>query len=127
MGETVTGVSRFVAGFSGSPSSPRGRCRSGRSCPARFGLIGVTELVGENPEAGSQNLGTALVAIPAAALGTPLGTMIVRAVGIAMRMRIVKGSRARHARERGRLAAMDAQCCVHTPETPARTIDALRA
>jgi len=46
--------------------------------------------VGENPEAGSQHLVTALVAIPAVALGILVGTMVVRAVRIAMRTRIVK-------------------------------------
>jgi uncharacterized membrane protein YjjB (DUF3815 family) len=57
--------------------------------PGTIGLIGITELVGENPEAGSQNLGTALVAIPAVALGILVGTMVVRAVRIAMRTHIV--------------------------------------
>jgi uncharacterized membrane protein YjjB (DUF3815 family) len=52
--------------------------------PGTIGLIGITELVGENPEAGSQNLGTALVAIPAMALGILVGAMTVRAVGIAV-------------------------------------------
>ncbi|MGZ6575252.1 MAG: hypothetical protein ACXVHX_24405 [Solirubrobacteraceae bacterium] len=58
--------------------------------PGTIGLIGITELVGENPEAGSQNLGTALVAIPAVALGILVRTMVVRAVRIAMRTHIVK-------------------------------------
>jgi hypothetical protein len=38
----------------------------------------------------SQTLGTALVAIPAVALGILVGTMVVRAVRIAMRTHIVK-------------------------------------
>ena len=58
--------------------------------PGTIGLIGITELVGENPEAGSQNLGTALVAIPAVALGILVGTMVVRAVRLAMRTHIVR-------------------------------------
>ena len=58
--------------------------------PGTIGLIGITELVGENPEAGSQNLGTALVTTPAVALGILVGTMVVRAVRIAMRTHIVR-------------------------------------
>ena len=58
--------------------------------PGTIGLIGITELVGDNPEAGSENLGTALVAIPAVALGILVGTMVVRAARIAMRTDIVK-------------------------------------
>jgi uncharacterized membrane protein YjjB (DUF3815 family) len=58
--------------------------------PGTIGLIGITELVGENPEAGSQNLGTALVAIPAVALGILVGTMFVRAGRVAMRTHILK-------------------------------------
>jgi uncharacterized membrane protein YjjP (DUF1212 family) len=58
--------------------------------PGTIGLIGITELVGNNAEAGSQNLGTALVAIPAVALGILVGTMVVRAVRIATRTRIVQ-------------------------------------
>ena len=58
--------------------------------PGTIGLIGITELVGENPEAGSQNLGTALVTTPAVALGILVGTMVVRAVRIAMRTLIVR-------------------------------------
>jgi hypothetical protein len=44
----------------------------------------------QNPEAGSQNLKTALVAIPAVARGILVGTMVVRAVRIAMWTHIVK-------------------------------------
>ena len=58
--------------------------------PGTIGLIGITELVGDNREAGWQNLGTALVAIPAVALGILVGTMVVRAVRIAMRTHLVK-------------------------------------
>jgi uncharacterized membrane protein YjjB (DUF3815 family) len=58
--------------------------------PGTIGLIGITELVGDNAEAASQNLGTALVAIPAVALGILVGTMVVRAVRIATRTRIVQ-------------------------------------
>jgi len=58
--------------------------------PGTLGLIGITELVGENPEAGTQNLSTALVAIPAVALGILVGTMVVRAARIAMRTDIAK-------------------------------------
>ena len=43
---------------------------------------------GSRPPA--QNLGTALVAIPAVALGILVGTLVVRAVRIAVRMHIVK-------------------------------------
>jgi hypothetical protein len=44
------------------------------------GTIGITEIVGDNTEAGTENLATALAAIPAVALGILVGTMIVRAV-----------------------------------------------
>jgi uncharacterized membrane protein YjjB (DUF3815 family) len=47
--------------------------------PGTIGLIGVTELVGDNAELGSANLGAALAAIPSVALGILVGTMIVRA------------------------------------------------
>jgi uncharacterized membrane protein YjjP (DUF1212 family) len=47
--------------------------------PGTLGLIGVTEIVGEHHEAGSENLGSALVSIPSVALGILVGTMIVRA------------------------------------------------
>jgi uncharacterized membrane protein YjjP (DUF1212 family) len=57
--------------------------------PGTIGLIGITELVGDNAEAGSANLGTALVSIPAVALGILVGTMIVRAGRTATRSPIV--------------------------------------
>ena len=85
--------------------------------PGTIGLIGITELVGDEPRRpGRQNLGTALVAIPAVALGILVGTMVVRAVRIAMRTHIVRRrpSLPRSMKE-GRLATVDAQCCVHTP------------
>jgi uncharacterized membrane protein YjjB (DUF3815 family) len=48
--------------------------------PGTIGLIGITELVGDNAEAGSENLATALTSIPSVALGILVGTMIVRVV-----------------------------------------------
>ncbi len=57
--------------------------------PGTIGLIGITEIVGQNAEAGSANLGAALVSIPAVALGILVGTMIVRAVRIAGRTPVV--------------------------------------
>lgn len=53
--------------------------------PGTIGLIGVTELVGDNAEQGSANLAAALVSIPSVALGILVGTMIVRASAIAAR------------------------------------------
>ena len=47
--------------------------------PGTIGLIGVAELVGDNRQAGSENLATALVSIPSVALGILVGTMFVRA------------------------------------------------
>jgi uncharacterized membrane protein YjjB (DUF3815 family) len=47
--------------------------------PGAIGLIGVTELVGENADAGSENFVNALVSVPSIALGILVGTMIVRA------------------------------------------------
>jgi uncharacterized membrane protein YjjP (DUF1212 family) len=47
--------------------------------PGTLGLIGITELVGKDPEHGFANLIAALAAIPAIALGVLFGTMIVRA------------------------------------------------
>jgi uncharacterized membrane protein YjjP (DUF1212 family) len=58
--------------------------------PGTLGLIGITELVGDNTDAGSQNLGSALVAIPAVALGILVGTMVVRAGRIATRAPVVR-------------------------------------
>jgi uncharacterized membrane protein YjjB (DUF3815 family) len=53
--------------------------------PGTIGLIGITELVGNNAEAGSANLGAALAAIPSVALGILVGTMIVRAARVVSR------------------------------------------
>ena len=47
--------------------------------PGTIGLIGITEIVGDNHEAGTENLANALAAIPAVALGILVGTMVVRA------------------------------------------------
>jgi uncharacterized membrane protein YjjP (DUF1212 family) len=58
--------------------------------PGTIGLIGITEIVGDNSHAGSENLGTALVSIPAVALGILVGTMIVRAARIATRAPVVR-------------------------------------
>jgi uncharacterized membrane protein YjjP (DUF1212 family) len=54
--------------------------------PGAIGLIGITEIVGENAEAGSENFLGALVSVPSIALGILVGTMIVRASG-ALRLR----------------------------------------
>jgi uncharacterized membrane protein YjjP (DUF1212 family) len=54
--------------------------------PGAIGLIGITEIVGENAEAGSENFLSALVSVPSIALGILVGTMIVRASG-ALRLR----------------------------------------
>jgi uncharacterized membrane protein YjjB (DUF3815 family) len=53
--------------------------------PGTIGLIGITELVGNNAEAGAANLGAALAAIPSVALGILVGTMIVRAARVVSR------------------------------------------
>jgi uncharacterized membrane protein YjjB (DUF3815 family) len=53
--------------------------------PGTIGLIGITELVGNNVEAESVNLGTALAAIPSVALGILVGMMIVRAARVVIR------------------------------------------
>ena len=45
----------------------------------------MTEIVGDNRDAGSENLATALAAIPSVALGILAGTMIVRAARAATR------------------------------------------
>ena len=47
--------------------------------PGAIGLIGITEIVGERVDAGSENFLSALVSIPAIALGILVGTTIVRA------------------------------------------------
>jgi uncharacterized membrane protein YjjB (DUF3815 family) len=64
--------------------------------PGTLGLIGMTEIVGDNRDAGSENLATALAAIPSVALGILVGTMIVRAARAATRhdsRRTLSGSR----------------------------------
>jgi uncharacterized membrane protein YjjP (DUF1212 family) len=65
--------------------------------PGTLGLIGITEIVGDNRDAGAENLATALAAIPSVALGILLGTMIVRAARAATRhddsRRFLSGSR----------------------------------
>jgi uncharacterized membrane protein YjjP (DUF1212 family) len=48
--------------------------------PGAIGLIGITEIVGDNADAGSANFGRALVSIPAVALGILVGTMVTRLV-----------------------------------------------
>ena len=47
--------------------------------PGAIGLIGITEIVGDNAEAGFENFLRALVSIPSIALGILVGTMVVRA------------------------------------------------
>jgi uncharacterized membrane protein YjjB (DUF3815 family) len=47
--------------------------------PGAIGLIGITEIVGDNADAGSANFQRALISIPAVALGILVGTMVVRA------------------------------------------------
>jgi uncharacterized membrane protein YjjP (DUF1212 family) len=47
--------------------------------PGAIGLIGITEIVGENADAGTDNFLGALVSIPLVALGILVGTMILRA------------------------------------------------
>ena len=58
--------------------------------PGAIGLIGITEIVGENAEAGRENFVGALVSIPSVALGILVGTMIVRA-GRAARVAVTQG------------------------------------
>jgi uncharacterized membrane protein YjjB (DUF3815 family) len=57
--------------------------------PGAIGLIGVTEIVGDNAEAGTENFLRALVSIPAVALGVLVGTMAVRAARPLGRARVV--------------------------------------
>ena len=47
--------------------------------PGAIGLIGITEIVGDNAEAGFENFLRALVSVPSIALGILVGTMVVRA------------------------------------------------
>jgi uncharacterized membrane protein YjjB (DUF3815 family) len=58
--------------------------------PGTIGLIGITEIVGDNAHLGVENLGTALAGIPSVALGILVGTMVVRAVRI-MRTSMMRG------------------------------------
>jgi uncharacterized membrane protein YjjP (DUF1212 family) len=50
--------------------------------PGAIGLIGITEIVGENADAGSENFVRALVSVPSIALGVLVGTMVVRAATV---------------------------------------------
>jgi uncharacterized membrane protein YjjB (DUF3815 family) len=50
--------------------------------PGTIGLIGITEIVGNNAQHGTQNVAAALTSIPSVALGILVGTMVVRAVRI---------------------------------------------
>jgi uncharacterized membrane protein YjjP (DUF1212 family) len=52
--------------------------------PGAIGLIGITEIVGDNADAGSPNFVRALVSIPAVALGILVGTMVTRLAGRAL-------------------------------------------
>ena len=53
--------------------------------PGTIGLIGIAELVGDTPGAGTENFLSALVATASVALGILAGTLIVRAARIAWR------------------------------------------
>lgn len=53
--------------------------------PGTIGLIGITELVGNNSHEGSQHLVEALASIPSVALGILAGTLVVRGIRIASR------------------------------------------
>jgi uncharacterized membrane protein YjjP (DUF1212 family) len=57
--------------------------------PGAIGLIGITEIVGENAEAGTTNFMRALVSIPSVALGILLGTMVVRGLSMVARRRMI--------------------------------------
>ena len=59
--------------------------------PGTLGLIGITEIVGDNTEAGSANLTEALAAIPSVALGILVGTMLMRALRIVVHERSAAG------------------------------------
>lgn len=56
--------------------------------PGTIGLIGVTELVGKNSDVAAQNILSTVVSIPSVALGILVGTMVVRAAGIARQRHI---------------------------------------
>lgn len=51
--------------------------------PGTIGLIGVTELVGNNSQLTTQNLASTVISIPSVALGILVGTMIVRGIRMA--------------------------------------------
>jgi uncharacterized membrane protein YjjP (DUF1212 family) len=53
--------------------------------PGTIGLIGITELVGDNSKHGSENFAAAFEGVISVALGILVGTMIVRAARILMR------------------------------------------
>ncbi len=57
--------------------------------PGAIGLIGITEIFGDNAHVGTENFVSALVSIPAIALGILVGTMIVRATNAARASPIV--------------------------------------
>jgi uncharacterized membrane protein YjjB (DUF3815 family) len=56
--------------------------------PGTIGLIGFTELVGNNPELATQNILFTIVSIPSVALGILVGTMTVRGIRIARHQRL---------------------------------------
>jgi uncharacterized membrane protein YjjP (DUF1212 family) len=56
--------------------------------PGTIGLIGITELVGDNHEAGTENFLDALIATGSVALGILVGTMIVRTARNITRTRV---------------------------------------
>jgi uncharacterized membrane protein YjjP (DUF1212 family) len=56
--------------------------------PGTIGLIGITELIGDNQEAGTENFLDALIATASVALGILVGTMIVRSARGIMRTRV---------------------------------------
>ena len=61
--------------------------------PGTIGLIGITELVGNNSELGSVNFAAAFEGVISVALGILVGTMIVRAARVARgRPRLPRGS-----------------------------------
>jgi uncharacterized membrane protein YjjP (DUF1212 family) len=57
--------------------------------PGTIGLIGVTELVGNNAQLASQNILSAVASIPSVALGILVGTMTVRGIRMVRHQRLV--------------------------------------
>lgn len=57
--------------------------------PGTIGLIGITEIVGSNHKAGTENLVAALASIPSVALGVLVGSMIVHAARVAQHQRVL--------------------------------------